>query len=77
MMSHAQTLERFAYSIPNFAATVDVSEDTIRKAVNDGALKARYPTEAGRKPLIFREDALEWLRNLPTEKPAAEKSSAA
>jgi hypothetical protein len=77
MMSHAPTLERFAYSIPNFAATVDVSEDTIRKAVNDGSLKARYPTEAGRKPLIFREDALEWLRNLPTEKPATEKSSAA
>ncbi|SBN64415.1 hypothetical protein GA0004736_3375 [Curtobacterium sp. 9128] len=71
MMMHAPNLERFAYSIPNFATTVDVSEDTVRKAINDGALKARYPTEAGRKPIIFREDAIEWLQNLPTEKPGA------
>ncbi|MBF4602794.1 hypothetical protein [Curtobacterium sp. VKM Ac-2884] len=70
-MNASPTLEKVSFSVPNLAALVDVSEDTIRKAIESGALTARYPTEAGRKPIILREDAVEWLQNLPTEKPTA------
>lgn len=76
-MNTAPVLEKFSYSVANLAVLVDVSKDTITKAIDSGALTARYPTAAGRKPIIFRDDAIEWLKNLPTEKPAPEKTGAA
>ena len=63
--------EKLAYAVPTFATLVEVSEDTVRKNIDAGRLAARYPTEAGRKPIIFIEDAVDWLRHLPTEKPQA------
>ena len=68
--------EKLAYAIPVFADLVSVSADTIRTNIDAGKLAARYPTDAGRKPIIFIEDAVDWLRQLPTEKPT-EKSAAA
>lgn len=69
--------DKLAYAIPTFADLVSVSQDTIRSNIDDGKLAARYPTEAGRKPIIFIEDAVDWLRHLPTEKPATDKARAA
>ncbi|MCT9620735.1 hypothetical protein [Curtobacterium sp. C2H10] len=61
--------DRLAYSIPNFATAVDLSVDTIRKAIDSGDLIPAYPTKAGRKPIITREEGLRWLRSLPQESP--------
>lgn len=63
--------EKLAYAVPTFATLVELSEDTVRRNIDAGKLAARYPTEAGRKPIIFIEDAVDWLRHLPTEKPSA------
>ncbi|MFJ3319379.1 hypothetical protein [Curtobacterium sp. NPDC086286] len=57
--------DRLAYSIPNFATAVDLSVDTIRKAIDSGDLIPSLPTRAGRKPIITREEGLRWLRSLP------------
>ncbi|MDK8171714.1 hypothetical protein QP735_04145 [Curtobacterium citreum] len=64
-------LDKLAYSIPNFAVAVDVSVDTIRKAINRGDLITSLPTEAGRKPIITKKEGERWLESLPTERPAA------
>ncbi|WIE69215.1 hypothetical protein [Curtobacterium sp. MCLR17_054] len=61
--------DRLAYSIPNFANAVDLSVDTIRKAIDNGDLIPSYPTKAGRKPIIMQEEGLRWLRSLPQESP--------
>lgn len=68
MSTTTPQLEKLSYSIPNLATAVDLSVTTVRRAIESGELRARYPN---RKPIIAREDALEWLRNLPTEKPSA------
>lgn len=64
-------LDRLAYSIPNLAIAVDLSVDTIRKAINNGDLILSYPTKAGQKPIIPKAEAERWLAALPTERPAA------
>ncbi|WP_258369885.1 hypothetical protein [Curtobacterium sp. MCPF17_003] len=61
--------DRLAYSIPNFAKAVDLSVDTIRKAMDNGDLLPSYPTRAGRKPIITHEEGLRWLRSLSQESP--------
>lgn len=61
--------DRLAYSIPNFARAVDLSVDTIRKAMDNGDLIPSYPTTAGRKPIITQEEGLRWLRSLSQESP--------
>ncbi|UXZ57050.1 hypothetical protein [Curtobacterium sp. Arg-1] len=65
------TLEKLAYSIPNFATAVDLSVDTIRKAIDSGDLIPAYPTKAGRKPIISKTEGERWLASLPSERPAA------
>ena len=62
-------LEKLAYSIPNFAKAVDLSVDTIRKAIDSNDLLVVYPTAAGKKPLITKKEGEAWLDNLPNEKP--------
>jgi hypothetical protein len=62
-------LDKLAYSIPNFAKAVDLSVDTIRKAIDKNDLLVVYPTAAGKKPLITRKEGEAWLDNLPNEKP--------
>ena len=62
-------LEQLAYSIPNFAKAVDLSVDTIRKAIDKNDLLVSYPTTAGRKPIITRKNGEKWLDSLPVESP--------
>jgi hypothetical protein len=62
-------LDKLAYSIPNFARAVDLSETTVREAINKRDLIVVYPTAAGKKPLISRKDGLAWLDSLPTDNP--------
>lgn len=59
--------ERLAYSLPAFADAVCLSIDTIRKAIGRGELVARYPTPAGRKPIITRKEGLAWLEDLSAD----------
>lgn len=65
----SDTLDKLAYSIPNFANAVDLSVDTIRKAIDKGDLIPSYPTIAGRKPIISKTEGERWLSALPTERP--------
>ncbi|PZE33981.1 hypothetical protein DEJ21_14120 [Curtobacterium sp. MCSS17_006] len=57
--------QRLAYDVESFAGLVSLSRTTVDEAAKRGDLVRRYP--AKKKPLITREDALQWLRNLPTE----------
>lgn len=57
--------DRLAYSIPNFCLAVDLSPDTIYKAIHRNELIVSYPTPARRKPIITREEGERWLRSLP------------
>ena len=58
-------LDRLAYSIKNLATAIDLSDETLRKAIIAGEL---VPSYAGSKPLILREEAERWLRSLPAER---------
>ena len=62
----APTLEKLAYSIPNFAEVVDLSVSTIYDEIRAGRLTPSYPN---RKPLITRREGQRWLDSLPAEKP--------
>lgn len=62
------TLEKLAYSIPNFAAAVDYSISTIYDEISAGRITPSY---ANRKPVIPREEGLRWLATLPTERPGS------
>ncbi len=59
-------LDKLAYSIPNFAAAVDVSIEKVRQQIDRGYLVKSYIDS---KPVILREEGLRWLRSLPNEKP--------
>jgi hypothetical protein len=63
----APTLDKLAYSIPNFAAAVDLSIEKIRQHINRGEL---VPSYVDSKPLIMREEGERWLRARPAEKEA-------
>jgi len=65
----SETRVQLAYSIPNFAKSMDVSVDTIRKAIDNGDLIPSYPTKAGRKPVIDLDEGKRWLKALPSERP--------
>lgn len=65
----SDTFDKLAYSIPNFATAVDLSVDTIRKAIDNGDLIPSYPTKAGRKPIIDVDEGKRWLKALPSERP--------
>jgi len=59
--------DKLAYSIPNFAKAVDISETTVREAIKKGNLIPSYPAKA--KPIIPTKEALRWLDALPVERP--------
>lgn len=59
-------LDKLAYSIPNFAAAVDLSVEKVRQHIARGELFATYVDS---KPLIMREEGERWLRSRPTERP--------
>jgi hypothetical protein len=62
-------LDKLAYSIPNFSKAIDLSETSIREAINKNDLIVSYPTRAGKKPIITRKNAEAWLDSLPVDKP--------
>ena len=59
-------LEKLAYTIPNFAAAVDLSVTSIRDHIDAGNLVPSYPN---RKPIITKAEGERWLRTLPNERP--------
>lgn len=61
------TLDKIAYSIPNFAAAVDLSIEKVRQHIARGEL---VPSYVDSKPLIMREEGERWLRARPAEKVA-------
>lgn len=63
------TLDKLAYSIPNFAKAVDLSETTLKLAIDAGELIPVYP--AKRKPLITKQEGERWLQSLPAERPVS------
>jgi hypothetical protein len=62
------TLDKLAYTIPNFAAAVDMSVDTIRKHIEAGRLVPSYPNS---RPVITKTEGQRWLDSLPAEKAAS------
>jgi len=64
------TLDKIAYSIPNFAAAVDLSIEKVRQHIARGEL---VPSYVDSKPLIMREEGERWLRSRPTEKVGDER----
>lgn len=61
-------LDKLAYSLQNFAQAVDLSDEAIRQAIEDGELVPSYAGRKKSKPLIMREEGLRWLRSLPAER---------
>ncbi|MEO5314193.1 hypothetical protein PV772_08735 [Pseudarthrobacter sp. CC12] len=61
------TIQKLAYSIQEAAEATGYSSDTIRKALRNNDLVARY---ANSKPVVLAEELADWLRSLPTEAPA-------
>lgn len=57
-----------AYSIPEAALAVGVSEPIVRAAINDGTLPKHHLPQAPTKPLILWEDLVAWVRDSPTER---------
>jgi hypothetical protein len=67
--------DKLAYSIPNFARAVDLSETTVREAINKNDLIVSYPTAAGKKPIITKKNAEAWLDSLPVESPRERRAT--
>lgn len=61
-------MNKLSYSFEEAAAATGYSERTIRRAVADNRLVARY---ANSKPVITADDLRAWLQSLPTERGAA------
>jgi hypothetical protein len=69
MTDYQIIFERPAYTVPEWAKACGLGETTIREHQADSRLLFRYPNR--RKPIVFVEDGVDWLRSLPTEPPAA------
>lgn len=59
-------MQKIAYTYEQAADQVGYSERTIRQAVKDGNLIARF---ANSKGVIEHEELLAWVKALPTEPP--------
>ena len=60
-------MSKIAYSIEEAAEAAGYSTDTIRRALRNNDLTARY---ANTKPVILATELTEWLSSLPTEAPS-------
>jgi len=58
--------DKLAYSIDEAAAAVGYSSDTIRRAIRNSELVARY---ANSKPVVMAAELTAWLESKPTEPP--------
>jgi len=59
-------MSRLAFNFEQAAEAVGYSVDTIRRAVRNHELTARY---ANSKPVILASELEAWLESLPTEQP--------
>jgi hypothetical protein len=59
-------MSKVAYSIEEAAEAAGYSTDTIRRALRNSDMTARY---ANSKPVILATELADWLRSLPTEAP--------
>lgn len=57
---------KLAYSLEEAEAATGYSQRTIRRAITDHQLVARY---ANSKPVITADELKAWLDSLPTEAP--------
>ena len=57
---------KISYSIEEAAAATGYSTDTIRRAIRNSDLTARY---ANSKPVVLATELTEWLESQPTEPP--------
>ena len=62
---------RIAYTIPEAALAVGVSQDTIRVWISEGRLTPRRAGRTGRRPLILADELRAAVAALPTERPGA------
>lgn len=67
MTNQNPTLDKLAYSLPNFAKAVDLSIEKVRQHIDRGEL---VPSYVDSKPIIMQEEGLRWLRARPAEKPS-------
>lgn len=59
-------MSKVSYSIEEAAEATGYSTDTIRKALRNSDMTARY---ANSKPVILATELQEWLEALPSEPP--------
>lgn len=59
-------MSKLAYSIEEAAIAAGYSTDTIRRAIRNSDMTARY---ANSKPVILATELQDWLETLPTEAP--------
>jgi hypothetical protein len=59
-------MSKLAYSLEEAEAATGYSQRTIRRAISDNQLVARY---ANSKPVITADELKAWLDALPTEAP--------
>jgi hypothetical protein len=59
-------MSKLSYSIEEAAESTGYSTDTIRRAIRNSDLTARY---ANSKPVILASELADWLGSLPTESP--------
>jgi len=59
-------MSKIAYSIEEAAEATGYSTDTIRRALRNNDMTARY---ANTKPIILATELTEWAESLPTEAP--------
>ncbi|MBF4578913.1 helix-turn-helix domain-containing protein [Frigoribacterium sp. VKM Ac-2530] len=59
-------MSRLSYSVQELAKITGLGEQSIRNAINDNRMAARW---FGRKALVSPEEALRWWESLPPERP--------
>jgi len=59
-------MSKLSYSIDEAAEATGYSTDSIRRAIRNSDLVARY---ANSKPIILAAELTNWLASLPTEPP--------
>jgi len=59
-------MSKIAYSIEEAAAATGYSTDTVRRAIRNSELVARY---ANTKPVVMASELTAWLESKPTEPP--------
>ena len=67
-MPNASTTDKQAYTIAEFCAAYSVKPTFTYAQIGRGKLLAR---KAGRRTIIFRDDAEAWANSLPTTKARA------